>query len=223
MSEKRGLAAYDIDGTITHEAYFERAFWRMEKEGLISAPEGVLDECRSQSEKKPLTQAYLWDIVEHYTQFTKGMDVKSLNDFAEELAEEEIENIYPEMWERLEQDKQDDLRLVLVTGTPSHLLKPLARRLDCDLYFGSKYYENDGRIHEAREAISRGEPKQKERILGKLAAITKLGVERAYGNTMSDYPMLKMAMGAYAVNPTEELRAAAIARNWEIIDCHEGK
>lgn len=221
MSEKRGLAAYDIDGTIMRDAYFERAFWGMKDKGLVEDPEELLSEIELQRYKHPKSDEYILEMIEHYTRCTRGFDIKNLETFAEEFAEEEVENIYPEMRERLEQDKDDNLRLVLITGTPVQLLKPFARRLDSDLYFGSKYYEDGGRIHETRDNISRGGGEQKERILGKLAAITKLDVERAYGNTMSDYPMLKMAVGAYAVNPTADLRAAAIERDWGIIDCEE--
>lgn len=216
--EKRGLAAYDIDGTIMPKALFERAFWRMEEAGLITAPDGVLDECRLQREEKPLTEAYLWDMVEHYSQFTKGMDVKSLNSFAEELAEEEIANIYPQMLERLEQDREEN-ELVFITGTPKQLVEPLARRLDAKFYFGTKYYEENGKISESGKNISRAS--EKHRILGKLAAITGLGAERAYGDSMSDYTMLKIANMACAVNPSDDLREAALERNWEIIDCEE--
>jgi phosphoserine phosphatase len=106
-------------------------------------------------------------------------------------------------------------RLLLATGAYRQLGEAFGRRIGADVALGTPLEVRDG---VATGALS-GPTQSGE---AKAAAVaTEAGggeVLAAFGDTVADIPLLRMAVRAVAVAPDAALRREASTRSWEILD-----
>jgi len=107
--------------------------------------------------------------------------------------------------------------VVLVTGSLDFIIEPLARELGAGRVVAATLTERDGRFTGklAGPPIGAGE---KARRMRELAASDALDLSRshAYGDSISDLPMLEAVGFPHAVNPDRGLTGIARARSWPI-------
>ncbi len=106
-------------------------------------------------------------------------------------------------------------RLVLATGAYQQVADAFARRIGADVALGTPL--------EARDGIATGRllrPTQSGEAKAAAVAGEAAGGEvvAAFGDTLADIPLLRLATRAVAVAPDRALRRAAAASGWEIID-----
>ncbi|MBI2373457.1 MAG: HAD family phosphatase [Deltaproteobacteria bacterium] len=141
-----------------------------------------------------------------------------------ELAEDHFDkvlkpNIYPGSFELIEKAKAKGLRQVIVSGSLDIIVAPLVRHLGLDDLITNKL--------EFRRGVATGKlvppvvaGATKARIIQEYARKHGIDPLESYGfsDSYSDYPMLAVLGRPAAVHPDRELRRAARAFDWPILD-----
>ncbi len=133
-----------------------------------------------------------------------------------------LPRLRPAMVERLAIQAAEGWLRVLVTATNQLLAEPVARHLALDGCIATEVERVDGLF----TGRVQGEPSYRD---GKRARLetwlarrgTSLGelADSAYhGDSMSDLPLLDGVRRPVAVTPSDELRAIAESRRWEIVE-----
>lgn len=224
MSERR-LHAFDLDDTLIPGSLVERAFWKLVETGYIVLTDEQLGSLTAAQAEHVLPNGrlgndsgdYIASIVKATIDGTRGLPLRVIQHAAQEVAEEDALRVFPEMQERINTIKDEGDSVAIISGSIDHFVHPLARRLGARLSSGSRFYVAGGEIHRWREHQDR--TKNKDKIM--LAMCRNIGAVAyaAYGDSISDLPMLVAAQNPYAVNPQPKLRAAAKENNWPVIDC----
>ena len=116
---------------------------------------------------------------------------------------------------RLKAHGAQGAKVYIASSVVEPLIEPFARRIGAQTIGTPVEYAN-GQVRVAGNLVSQ------ERKIEKV--LNQLGVERvdfAYGDTEQDIPLLEHADHPVAVYPDEKLRAAALARGWEILGSRE--
>jgi HAD superfamily phosphoserine phosphatase-like hydrolase len=164
---------------------------------------GLLDQQRAKS-------AWIADQLKLFTDAT----VEDVHHMAEWVVEHEMwPRRRPAVLEEIEQHRVNGRRVILVTGTYQPIAEVFAARIGVEA-LGTPLKFVDGRLAGIDAAVSVKSTKADNLR----AQIGDEPVLAAYGDTVSDIPMLEMAEHPTAVHPDKRLRAAADARGWRIID-----
>lgn len=221
------LHAFDLDNTLVPGSLTERGFWKLAEYGELRLPDDTLSHLAARRDnpnvppQQPGAEMSVgWEVVNAFITAAKvGLSVKALKRASRELAEEDIECIFPMMKDRIKDIKTSAEKFVIVSASEAHLVQGFARAIGAVASTGSRFYiGNDGHLHRTRPptngALNKGS--RFKNICTSMNAIP----ESAHGDNMADLPMLEIARRAFAVNPESQLRAIAVARNWDIIDCN---
>jgi HAD superfamily hydrolase (TIGR01490 family) len=126
---------------------------------------------------------------------------------------------YPRSVARLRQHQQQAARIVLVSGSFSAVLRPLAGELQADAMIAAPLEIQDGRYTgrlSGQPTIGQGKAE------GIVAYLERAGIAAAeccaYGDDISDVPMLECVGRGIAVNPDGELRRLSEQRRWNILE-----
>lgn len=108
--------------------------------------------------------------------------------------------------------------VVLVTGSVTALLRPLAEWLEADETYAAELEEKDGH-YSGRLSLGPITDGAKVEALHEFARRNALKLEDcyAYADSMDDIPMLDQVGHAAVVNPGKRLKAVAEKRQWEIL------
>lgn len=128
-----------------------------------------------------------------------------------------------ELWQKRREDVIARLRehaaggaqVYIASSVIEPIIEPFARRIGVQT-IGTPVAYTDGRVRVAGGLVAQ------ERKIAQV--LSRVGVDRldfAYGDTAQDIPMLEHAEHPVAVYPDEALRAAALARGWEIFGSRE--
>lgn len=128
-----------------------------------------------------------------------------------------------ELWPKRRHDVLDELlgllqdgrRLVLCSATFQPILEAFAQRMGEGVLALGTPLEIEGGVFTGRlQGPVRSGVYKAEQLRGLLDGET---LHAAYGDTLSDLPMLELAEQSVAVYPETRLRELAVARNWRIL------
>jgi phosphoserine phosphatase len=117
---------------------------------------------------------------------------------------------------RLTDHKSKGARVYIASSVFEPIIEPFASRIGAET-IGTPVEYSDGRVR------LKGELAAQERKIEQV--LSRLNVDRvdfAYGDTDQDIPLLEHADHPVAVYPDEKLKAAALARGWEILGSRDG-
>jgi HAD superfamily hydrolase (TIGR01490 family) len=141
-----------------------------------------------------------------------------------ELSSEHFErvlkpNIYPGALELIETGKRKGLLQVIISGSIDFMVKPLADHLGIDDLITNRLEFKKG-VATGRVIPPLIAGATKARFIQEYAQRQKIDLLDSYGfsDSYSDYPMLAVLGRPAAVNPDRQLRAAARAFDWPILD-----
>ena len=128
-----------------------------------------------------------------------------------------------DLWKKRREDVIARLRahgtqgaqVYIASSVVEPIIEPFAKRIGAQTIGTPVEYAN-GNVRVAGDLVSQ------ERKIEKV--LSQLGVDRvdfAYGDTEQDIPLLEHAAHPVAVYPDEKLKAAALARGWEIFGSRE--
>jgi HAD superfamily hydrolase (TIGR01490 family) len=126
-----------------------------------------------------------------------------------------LERIFPEALAELRSHKEAGHRVVLLSGALDFLLEPMKDLADDVL--SAKLQEEDGEFTgELSGAPVAGEARA--RMLASFARRRNLDLSKsyAYGDSISDLPMLEAVGNPVAVNPDKRLERAARENGWQV-------
>ncbi|MDE0455080.1 MAG: HAD-IB family phosphatase [Gammaproteobacteria bacterium] len=210
------LALFDIDGTLLNEPSSEKRFmlWLFLK--------GRIDPIR--------LLAYALFALRHFPRYGPGVfaknksllwrrTVSSVEELAREWAAGGLEKaLCGPCLERLRTHQQAGDIVVLLSGTPRVLADAIADRLGVDHVVATECALRAGRYGFAPPIVHRvGEDKLASARDLCARFETTLANSAAYGNSLSDLPLLGACGAPVAVNPDSALAAIAGERGWEVI------
>ena len=150
----------------------------------------------------------------------KGAFEDRLLELAEEHFEEVLRpNIFPGVYELVDNGRKRGLRQVIVSGSLDILVAPLARHLGIDDVVSNRLEMRDGvATGKLIKPIVAGAAKA--RIIQEYARAFELDLLESYAfsDSFSDYAMLAVVGRPAVVNPDRRLRRAARELEWPIVD-----
>lgn len=126
-----------------------------------------------------------------------------------------------EMWEKrrvdvvqeLENARKDGIKIAVVSGAYQPIVDSFAEKLDA-IPVGSPLVYQDERVVGVQLPINSYEQK----VLSIKEIAGEAEIIAAYGDSLSDLPMLAMSQEPVAVYPGKQLRTVAQERGWRIIE-----
>ncbi len=225
MSNLTRIAFYDLDGTLVSSNVVVRyAFYAR---SLPSRVRAIL------KFSKLLVSVPLLMGLEFYSRRLfneifyreyQGMKKQWLRELAEPLFEKVIRpSIYPHAQARVELDRKQGYRLVLVTGELDFVLAPVIRYFGFhDLICNSLVYGHGAATGEVVAPLLA----EKEKVVAVTRVCRQYNVpleqSKAYSDSFSDLPMLEAVGNPVAVNPDRRLKQVAVARGWPVLDLRRG-
>lgn len=219
------LVVFDIDGTLMPDLPDEtsgRAFKILNDRNVLHSSEETKQELLAlyeRAQEDPLyTRQYHTAMFMAFDRDICGIPVREVKRVAAEMADRDVsEHLYPELRDEIDFWRDYGAKLAIVSGSPDVFVQAIKRRLGFDMATGTRHFRQGPTFHQAREVSSRARDKhlfvEKMRLrLGDQAIVTA-----AYGDTMNDLSMLKMATVPVAVNPKPDLHQVATEHNWEVI------
>ena len=212
-----GAAAfYDLDGTLIPAPGSERRFlawlWRG---GLISRQQII---------------AGLWFFPRWFLVYGRhtgrknkafycGLPANALNALGEQWIKANIKQmLFGEMASHLEACRKEGYTLVLLTGAPTFLAKPICQTLEMNDYIATE-------CHSAGGFFTAAPPERHPLALEKLALATawcnKHGIQladcSAFGDSHQDWHLLNAVGKPFAINPDRKMARLATRANWPVI------
>jgi len=205
----RVAAIFDVDRTLV-QGHTERLFFQhLVSCGLLSpgAALGFLARLAVSPRERHRNKSYL-----------AGQRVEGVLSLAAECFRDLIlPRVSPVGLARLKEHRAAGHAVVLLTGSLIFLLKPLKELSGADWLIATELVENGGRFTgEIRGLHPRG--KNKAILVEELARRHNLDLARsfAYGDHLTDLPLLELVGHPVAVNPGRRLRQLARQRRWPI-------
>ncbi len=162
---------------------------------------------------------YIRAVNRVFHQLVEGVSPDKIEEAAELTAERSVEQIYPEMKQRI-RDAKAEGPIIVISDGPDAFIQAFGRRIGAVASLGKSFEE-----YEADARGVRGIYGDKWAKLGRTAAASRLKLgedtvlHRAFGDAKSDLPLLERAVYPCAVNPLDDVRRIAEERGWEILDC----
>ncbi|KFX71181.1 hypothetical protein TMS3_0104410 [Pseudomonas taeanensis MS-3] len=217
----RSCAFFDVDGTL------------ISIKSMFSFLEFLIDELRiGESERVKAYRAQLQQMIAEdapreainrfYYSLYAGLDVELVARLGQQwyrLVRSRKDLFYPRMLEEIRRHQQQGVRIVLVSGSFRAILQPLADELGIDDLIAAPLAVQQG----CYTGELTGLPTIGQ---GKAAGILAYALEHpidtadcyAYGDDISDIPMLESVGNPTTVNPDDTLRSICQQRRWPIIE-----
>lgn len=219
-SSKMGYALFDLDQTLipwdTQLLFCDFVLKRMPIRRLyllILIPFLPLTKLLGAGGMKRVFLNYLW-----------GLSQSDLDALAEEFVEFHFpDTFYGEMLEIVQEQKQLNRTTVLSSASPEIWVKPIAKKLGFDHFFGTSL-EVNGRVSlfpDTPGGNNKGANKLRkmQRILPDGFDPTSgdiLPNSHAFSDSHADFPMLLICENASMVHPTEKLKEEGEKRGWQL-------
>ena len=143
----------------------------------------------------------------------QGMPIGEINAMAEEAVYREMwPKCRPEMLSELEKKRLAGAQIVIVSAAYQPIVEAFARKINAEA-IGTPLLVDDGRLVGLSPPVTSDQHKV-ERVLERYPDARILA---AYGDTLSDVPMLEMSEQPVAVYPDRRLRRVAEQRGWRVM------
>lgn len=208
-----GIALFDLDGTLIAwdcQLLFRHFVVRREPWRGIFLPVFLgflpLAGLLGAGGMKRVFLSYLWK-----------MDPEPLAGYSREFAGSVMPAIYPEMLEKLEQQRAAGHFLILASASPEFYVKEIGRELGFDLTLGTPVemglFFPDLDNHKGEAKVTR----LRETLPESWFKDGKLRDCHGYTDSTADLPMLTLCGTATVVNPGRRLASLAAENGWEMV------
>jgi HAD superfamily hydrolase (TIGR01490 family) len=217
--EKKGgpevLAVFDLEGTVLGTNVVDTYLWiRLAASPRNEWTKRVIDLARSVPEMLATERRDRGEFLRRFYRRYDGAPVEEINRLAYEgFSETVLPRAFPDGLRRIREHRAAGHRVVFLTGALDFTIAPMAPladvvaaarlRIDGDRYTGE--LEEVPYAGDARASFMR-------RLVKEMGA--DLSASYAYGDSISDLPMLESVGHPVAVNPDPRLRRIARERRW---------
>lgn len=217
------VAIFDFDGTLYTKETFKLLMEQLKKHPkykqyygkfyrsilplyirykLKILPESVMKERSMRLYLQALDSLSMTELHEYFN----GMHNVMLPDFNEQVVK------------RLVEHKKDGYHVLLVSGAYTPFLKAVTSHLTFDQIIGTDIPSNGDQLAMDRPFLHIQGTRKNEQIEHVLQGVTvNWDNSFAYGDSISDLPVLEQVGHPVAVRPDEKLTAIAKQRNWKIL------
>lgn len=210
------LALFDIDGTLVPHPSSEVRFARyLRRRGLLGGRQQL---------------AYVWFLLRYFPRYGRavlqknkayltGLECRRVEAEAAAFAHAELIHTlcHPTRARLLAHQRRGD-DVVLLSGTPDFIARPLGQILDVSHIVATRVSAHDGRFISAPPAFH---PYGGQKLVCARELCQSFGVSLAdtvaYADSGSDLPLLEAVGIPVAVRPRRQLNRAASRRGWEVL------
>lgn len=209
------LAAFDCDGTMwSGDSGEDFMRWTMEKR-IVSSEVSEQMEKRYTDYKagKVGEEEMCGEMVAMYA----GIPVSTMENAAQGFFRERIPaRVYPEMASLVAQLKNQNCELWLVSSTNDWVVREGARHLALNEshVLGAAAEIENGVVTSRLKRVPSGEGKARAIREVALPQYPAASLDAAFGNSIHDLEMLRLARSPFAINPTTQLEQIASAAGW---------
>jgi len=210
-------AFFDVDGTLTRTTVLHPLVWyqraRLSRLRFLAWFAGL---CLQVPGYILLDRKDRAAFTRRFYHRYRGLDAADVRRYHEAaLSETVLPRIYPDAAKQIDWHRSQGHQLILVSGGIDLTLRPLAEHLHAAQLLCVKLAERDG-ILTGELATPPMIQSEKARAMQNCPGID-LGRSYAYGDSISDAPMLEAVGNPRAVNPDSRLRRLAESRGWPIL------
>ncbi|GAA4492261.1 HAD family hydrolase [Pseudaeromonas paramecii] len=208
------LALFDLDDTLldgdTASLWFEHMVAR-----------GWADAAMAQQEQALMARYYAGTLaMEEYMAFTLSpLADRSQAEVADEVAlcltERILPRLYPEAQALLQRYREQGDRLIIVSASGEHIVRPVAAHLGVQEVLAIELEQADGRYTGRTQGVLSFQAGKVTRLRQWLGDELDLLGSHGYSDSINDLPLLELVQHAHVVNPGERLARLAQARGWE--------
>lgn len=201
-------AFFDIDGTLYREGLLTEMFKKLIKYGIVD-PRKWHDEVKPKfikwDNRVGEYDDYLLKMADIYVKAIQGLDSALIQFIAKQVVEQNGGRVYTFTRDRISWHKEQNHKVITISGSPTELVKEMSLRYDMDDYRGSIYVCNNQKYVD--DVIPMWDSESKKKAMHELAKKYEIDFESsyAYGDTAGDFSMLDAVGNPYCINPTKEL------------------
>lgn len=157
-------------------------------------------------------------MMKKYLDVFKGLSEDEIITFYNGIADDMKEDFNEEVIARMQEHKNNNVHIMLVSGAFTPLLDAVLVDLPIDEIIGTKIPFKDD-LYNPDGEIEHIQAKRKNAKIHEALGDQHIDWENsyAYGDTFSDVSVLELVGNPVAVDPDKKLRATAIKHKWEII------
>jgi HAD superfamily hydrolase (TIGR01490 family) len=201
-------AFFDIDGTLYREGLITEMFKKLIRYDIVEPKrwhEEVKPKFIKWDNRIGEYDDYLLEMAEIYINAIQGVDSAIIQFIAKQVVEQKGGRVYTFTRDRISWHKQQNHKVITISGSPIELVKEMSARYDMDDYRGSIYICNNQKY--TGEVIPMWDSRSKKKAVDELAKKYNIDLESsyAYGDTAGDLSMLESVGNPYCINPTREL------------------
>lgn len=214
-------AFFDLDGTLYREGLITEVFKKMVKYEIIGE-ERWYNDVRPDYMRWDRRQGdyddYLLKMIDIYMESIKGLEKYRIEYIAQKIIEQKGDRVYTFTRDRIKWHRDNNHTLIIISGSPSELVKEMANKYGFTDYIGTKYIVDENNAYTG-EVVPMWDSKSKEKAIENCLKKYDIDLERsyAYGDTSGDYTMFKKVRYPYCMNPTKELLQKVI-KDRDLID-----
>ncbi len=210
------LALFDLDDTLldgdTASLWFEHMVDR-----------GWADAAMARQEQALMARYYAGTLaMEEYMAFTLSpLAERSLAEVAAEVAlclqERIVPRLYPEAQALLQHYRTRGDRIIIVSASGEHIVRPVARHLGVSEVLAIELEQVADRYTGRTQGVLTYQGGKVTRLRQWLGEELDLLDSHGYSDSINDLPLLELVEFAHVVNPGERLAKLALARGWEAL------
>ena len=206
---KKKVALFDVDGTIFRGSLLIEHFKKMITAKYLPMQlweSKVKDKYLlwNHRETKNAYEDYMTSVALSYIEglYEAKCSYYTIEKLASEVVEEKWKECYRYTIDRIMWHKQNNYDVILVSGSPDFLVSKFAKKLNCK-YYATEYIFEENLFSGKTNAMWNNAAKQEK--VRKIMKEYDFKDSYAYGDTISDIPMLKAVEYPIMINPNQEL------------------
>ena len=206
---KNIAAFFDIDGTIYRDSLLIEHFKMLLKYQYIDMTSWELKVKEKFSKWENRTgdyDDYLDELVRTYTEALKNFSKSDMDFIAKRVMELKGDKVYRYTRERLLFHKNENHKVIIISGSPDFLVSKLAIKYGVKDYRASIYKVNKNGIFTG-EVVPMWDAASKQKAISDFVKKYNIDLKKsyAYGDTTGDLTMFKNVGNAIAINPAKKL------------------
>ncbi len=202
-------AFFDIDGTLYRNSLMVEHFKKLLKYEVIDPSlwhSHVKQNYYNWDKRHGNYDDYLLELATIYIKSIKGLSREEIEFTANQVINLKGERVYRYTRAQIEWHKEQNHKVIFISGSPSYLLAKMAKKYDATDFQGTEYImDENGKFTGEIVQMWDSDSKRKSILHFKEKYQIDMQKSYSYGDTIGDLSMFEMVGNPVAINPTKEL------------------